>query len=198
MGAIDMEVINKTGWIEIVCGPMFAGKSEELIRRIKRLEYAKRKMLIFKPDIDNRYSDSDIVSHSNAKVPSIVIKASSEILKHIRSDTEAIVVDEVQFLDHGIIDVVEVLANRGIRVIVGGLDLDFKGEPFPITAAIMAKAEFITKLTAVCVCCGAPATRTQRLIKGQIASYDDPVVVVGAKESYEPRCRHCHKIVKGV
>jgi thymidine kinase len=191
-----MEIVSRPGWIEVVCGPMFAGKSEELIRRIKRLEYAKKKTIVFKPSIDNRYSNDEVVSHSNLKTKSISIRYSKEILDYVDSTTFAIAVDEVQFLDKDIIDVAQKLALKGIRVILAGLDTDFRGEPFSITASAMTIAEDVTKLTAICVVCGAPATKTQRIINGKPASYHDPIIKVGASEAYEPRCRHCHQIIK--
>lgn len=191
-----MEESWKKGWIEVITGPMFAGKSEELIRRIKRLEYAHKKTLVFKPKIDNRYSENEIVSHSKIKTRSINIETAQDILKYVDRDTEAVVIDEVQFLDHEIVHVVEDLANRGIRVIVAGLDRDFRGEPFQNMPELLALAEDVTKLTAICMRCGAPATRTQRLVNGEPASYDDPIIIVGASESYEPRCRHCHGVKK--
>ena len=191
-----MEESWKKGWIEVITGPMFAGKSEELIRRIKRLEYAHKKTLVFKPKIDNRYSENKIVSHSKIKTRSINIETAQDILKYVDCDTEAVVIDEVQFLDHEIVHVVEDLANRGIRVIVAGLDRDFRGEPFQNMPELLALAEDVTKLTAICMRCGAPATRTQRLVNGEPASYDDPIIIVGASESYEPRCRHCHEVKK--
>jgi thymidine kinase len=191
-----MEIVSRPGWIEVVCGPMFAGKSEELIRRIKRLEYAKKKTIVFKPSIDNRYSNDEVVSHSNLKTKSISIRHSKEILDYVDSTTFAIAVDEVQFLDKDIIDVAQKLALKGIRVILAGLDTDFRGEPFSITASAMTIAEDVTKLTAICVVCGAPATKTQRIINGKPASYHDPIMKVGASEAYEPRCRHCHQIIK--
>lgn len=191
-----MEESWKKGWIEVITGPMFAGKSEELIRRIKRLEYAHKKTLVFKPKIDNRYSENEIVSHSKIKTRSINIETVQDILKYVDRDTEAVVIDEVQFLDHEIVHVVEDLANRGIRVIVAGLDRDFRGEPFQNMPELLALAEDVTKLTAICMRCGAPATRTQRLVNGEPASYDDPIIIVGASESYEPRCRHCHEVKK--
>ena len=190
-----MDTINRPGWIEIVTGPMFAGKSEELIRRIKRLEYAKKKVLVFRPRIDNRYSLDEVVSHSNNRRKSIVIDAAKDILPFISKDTYAVVIDEIQFLDHELIPLSEHLANIGIRVILGGLDSDFRGEPFPVTAEMMARAEFVTKLTAICVRCGSPATKTQRIVNGKPAHYLDPIVVVGAAEAYEPRCRHCHEVL---
>lgn len=191
-----MEIVSRPGWIEIICGPMFAGKSEELIRRIKRLEYAKKKTLVFKPTIDLRYSANEVVSHSNLKTKSIAIKESKEILDYVDSSTFAIAVDEVQFLDKDIIYLAQKLALKGIRVILGGLDTDFRGEPFPITASLMTIAEDVLKLTAICVVCGAPATKTQRIINGKPAHYSDPIIKVGAAEAYEPRCRHCHQVVK--
>jgi thymidine kinase len=191
-----MEIVSRPGWIEVICGPMFAGKSEELIRRIKRLEYAKKKTLVFKPLIDNRYSTNEVVSHSNLKAKSIAIRESKEILDYVDSTTFAIAVDEVQFLDKDIIYLAQKLALKGIRVILGGLDTDFRGEPFPITASLMTIAEDVLKLTAICVVCGAPATKTQRIINGKPAHYADPIIKVGAAEAYEPRCRHCHQVVK--
>lgn len=190
-----MDTINRPGWIEIVTGPMFAGKSEELIRRIKRLEYAKKKVLVFRPRIDNRYSLDEVVSHSNNRRKSIVIDAAKDILPYISEDTYAVVIDEIQFLDHELISLSEHLANIGIRVILGGLDSDFRGEPFDVTSEMMARAEFVTKLTAICVRCGSPATKTQRIVNGKPAHYLDPIVVVGAAEAYEPRCRHCHEVL---
>ncbi|MDE6584296.1 MAG: thymidine kinase [Anaeroplasmataceae bacterium] len=188
--------VDKPGWIEVVCGPMFAGKTEELIRRVKRMDFAKKKYLIFKPNIDNRYSLTEVVSHSQRKVRAINIKESSEILSHLTEDIEAVLIDEVQFFDEGIIAICKDLADRGLRVICTGLDCDFKGNPFPIVANLLAMAESITKLTAICVCCGNEATMTQRIIGGLPAKYDDPIILVGEKESYEPRCRKCHIVTK--
>lgn len=186
----------RPGWIEVICGPMFAGKSEELIRRVKRMEYAHQKYICFKPSIDNRYSNDEIVSHSNRKTKSINIQYAKEIYKYLDNTYTAVVIDEIQFLDEDIIEVCSDLADKGYRVIVGGLDSDFKGEPFEITAKLMAKAEFVSKLTAICVKCGAPGTRTQRIVNGKPASYYDPIIIVGASQLYEPRCRHCHEVPK--
>lgn len=182
------------GWIEVVCGPMFAGKTEEIIRRIRRLEYAKKTVLVFKPAIDNRYSESEIVSHNKTKAKSININKASEILQYVKEGVDAVVIDEAQFLDMDVVWVAEQLADRGIRVIIGGLDRDFRGEPFGPMPQLLAIAEFVQKLTAVCVVTGQPATRTQRLINGKPASYDDPIVLVGASESYEPRSRDSHEV----
>ena len=189
-----MEITNEPGWIEVITGPMFAGKSEELIRRLRRLDYAKKKYLVFKPQIDNRYSQTDVVSHIKNKVKAIPIKDVNDILHYDVSKVNAVAIDEVQFFSMDAVRVADLLANQGIRVICAGLDMDFRGEPFPVVANLMAKAEDITKLTAICVKCGAPATMTQRIVNGIPASYDEPVVVVGAEESYEPRCRHCHEV----
>ena len=182
------------GWIEVDRGPMSAGKTEEIIRRIRRLEYAKKTVLVFKPSIDNRYSESEIVSHNKTKAKSININKAREILDYVKEGVDAVVIDEAQFLDNDVIWVSEVLADRGIRVIVGGLDRDFRGEPFGPMPQLLAIAEFVQKLTAVCVVSGQPATRTQRLINGKPASFDDPIVLVGAAEAYEPRSRECHEV----
>lgn len=187
---------NNIGWIEVICGPMFAGKSEELLRRINRLIYAKKNFLVFKPKIDNRYSEKEVVSHNKRSYKAYPISSSKEILKYITNDTEVVCIDEVQFFDDTIIDIIETLANRGIRVIVAGLDNDFKGDPFPIMASLLARSEEVTKLTAICAVCGKEATKTQRLINGEIPSVDDPIVLVGAKECYEPRCRLHHKVIR--
>ena len=184
----------REGWIEVISGCMFAGKTEELIRRINVLSYAKKNISVFKPKIDNRYSDSEIVSHSGAKVPCLVVEKAQDILKKIEADTEVVAIDEVQFFDKDIVEVCEYLADKGIRVMVAGLDKDFRGESFGVMPELLTRAEFVTKLTAVCAKCGAPATRTQRLVNGKPAGFEDPIVMVGADESYEPRCRHCHQV----
>lgn len=192
-----MELRGRDGWIEIICGSMFAGKTEELIRRITRIKYAKKDVLVFKPVIDDRFSYYDVVSHSQRKVKSIPVNCSNEITEKLSEYTilpYAVCIDEVQFFDRGLIDVAEDLANKGVRVILAGLDLDFRGEPFGIMPDLMARAEYITKLQAICQICGDPATRTQRMIDGKPADYNDPIVVVGAKENYEARCRHCHQV----
>lgn len=191
-----MELVNNPGWIEVVTGPMFAGKSEELIRRIRRLEYAHKKIRVYKPAVDNRYTYGKVESHLHNKADAIVVSSSDEIPDLTSKDIDAVIIDEVQFFDEGIIAKLDKMANSGVRVIVGGLDTDFRGEPFPIVASLLAKAEFITKLTAICVCCGAPATMTQRIVNGVPASKDDPTVLVGEKQTYEPRCRHCHVVKK--
>lgn len=191
MGHDDLTI----GCIEMITGPMFAGKSEELLRRINRLRYAKKSFLVFKPSIDNRYSESEVVSHSKRAYKCISISKGSDILKYYQKGIQAICIDEVQFFDDSIIEVIDFLAQDGVRVICAGLDCDFKGDPFKISATILAKAEYVTKLTAICCVCGREANMTQRLINGEPASVNDPVVLVGASEAYEARCRHCH-IVK--
>ena len=182
------------GWIEFICGSMFSGKSEELIRRIKRANYAKQKVQVFKPIIDNRYSNVAVVSHNGNQIEAKPVSESKDIMALIEDDTDVVAIDEIQFFDHGIIEVCENIANKGIRVVCAGLDLDFRGEPFGPSPTILARAEFVTKLQAICVKCGNPATRTQRLIDEKPAHFYDPVIKVGASESYEARCRHCHEV----
>lgn len=184
----------KKGWLEVISGCMFAGKTEELIRRVKVLEFAKKKVLVFKPAIDNRYSDTRVVSHAGSSLDGIVIEKAIEILDYVTEDVDTIAIDEVQFFDEAIAEVCDHLAQQGKRVMVAGLDMDFKGQPFGMMSTLITEAEFVTKLTAVCSTCGAPATRTQRLVNGEPASWTDPLILVGASESYEARCRHCHKI----
>ena len=184
------------GYIEAVVGPMYSGKSEELIRRLKRAKIAKQEVIVFKPCIDNRYSKEDVVSHSGISIRAIAINHTEEIHKYITDETQVVGIDEVQFFDDGIVAVALELADKGIRVIAAGLDLDFKAEPFGPVPELLARAEFVDKLQAVCVKCGAPATRTQRLINKEPARYDDPIILVGATESYEARCRKCHRIKK--
>lgn len=191
-----MYVMKHSGWIELICGSMFSGKSEELIRRVRRTQFAKQKLAVFKPLIDNRYSEEAVVSHNGTSVMAKPVAHSTDIFQHINSEIEVIAIDEVQFFDDEIVQVVQHLANSGHRVIVAGLDQDFRGEPFGQMPALMAVAEQVTKLQAVCAVCGSPASRTQRLINGEPASYHDPVILVGASESYEPRCRHHHEVPK--
>ena len=184
----------KEGWLEVISGCMFAGKTEELIRRIKVLEYAKKKIAVFKPKIDNRYSEDSVVSHAGSSVKSFNIKNAREIFDYIDDSYDVIAIDEVQFFDEEIVEICDHLSDQGKRVMVAGLDMDFRGEPFSVMPQLFTHAEFVTKLTAVCMKCGAPATRSQRLIDGHPARYDDPVIQVGASEQYEARCRHCHEV----
>ncbi|MDN4524770.1 thymidine kinase [Fictibacillus fluitans] len=189
-----MYVMKHNGWVEVICGSMFSGKSEELIRRVRRAKYGKLEVQVFKPVIDNRYSEESVVSHNGTAVIAQPVEKSLDILKNVSPDTEVVGIDEVQFFDEDVISVVQELADHGMRVIVAGLDQDFRGEPFGPMPELMALAETVTKLQAICMVCGSPASRTQRLINGKPASYDDPVILVGASESYEPRCRHCHEV----
>jgi len=182
------------GWIEVITGCMFAGKTEELIRRIRVLQYAKKKLLVFKPAIDNRYSVGEIASHSGFRFTSINVSSSEEILSHITPDVDVVAIDEAQFFDSNLVGVCEKLADSGKRVMVAGLDRDFRGEPFGVIPELLTRGEFVTKLSAVCTVCGAPATRTQRLVNGKPAAYEDPIILVGASEAYEARCRHCHSV----
>ncbi|MBE6136932.1 MAG: thymidine kinase [Erysipelotrichaceae bacterium] len=187
--------IDKKGWVEVITGPMFAGKTEELIRRVKRMEYAKKHYLVFKPAIDVRYSSNEVVSHNKKSVNAINISHGSDIKRYLKRDTQAIVIDEVQFFDDSLVKYVQELAGAGLRVICAGLDTDFRGEPFGIVGPLMAVAEQVTKLTAICSECGTDATRTQRIIDGKPAYYDDPTILVGANDSYEARCRCCHEVL---
>jgi len=192
---MDMEF--KAGWIEVIAGCMYAGKTEELLRRVRRIEYAKKSVIVFKPTIDNRYSNDEVVSHNKNKTKSINILKANDIYNYVVEPYPyAIVIDEVQFMDEEILDVCNFYANKGVRVICAGLDKDFRGEPFGIMPEILAMAEKVTKLDAICSVCGGIATRTQRIIDGKPAYYDDPVIMVGAKEQYEARCRHCHVVLK--
>ncbi|RKD21994.1 thymidine kinase [Caminicella sporogenes DSM 14501] len=187
---------NHHGWIEVVVGPMYSGKSEELIRRLRRAQIAKQKVIVFKHSIDDRYSAKDVVSHNGNKIKAINISNAEDIYNYIQEDVDVVGIDEVQFFDDNIVDVATDLANRGKRVIVAGLDMDFRGEPFGPTPKLMAVAEFVDKLSAICMICGSPAHRTQRLINGKPAKYSDPIVLVGAAESYEARCRLHHEVPK--
>ncbi|MGI6587171.1 MAG: thymidine kinase [Gracilibacteraceae bacterium] len=182
------------GWIEIIVGPMFSGKSEELIRRINRARIAKQKVQVFKHSIDNRYVVDHVVSHNGIKIEALKVSSSKDVERYIEDDTLVIAIDEVQFFDKGIVDLCVKLADEGKRVILAGLDQDFRGEPFGPTPELMSAAEFVDKIQAICIKCGNPATRTQRMINGKPASYNDPIILVGAKESYEARCRKCHQV----
>lgn len=185
----------RAGWLEVICGCMFAGKTEELIRRVRILQYAKKQIVVIKPAIDNRYGKDEITSHSGYRVKSVDASCAKDILKFVTPTTEVVAIDEAQFFDSELVGVCEMLADKGVRVMLAGLDRDFRGNPFGSMPELLIRAEFVTKLNAVCAICGGPATRTQRLVNGEPASYDDPLVLVGASEAYEPRCRHCHTVV---
>jgi thymidine kinase len=180
----------RTGWIEVIAGCMFSGKTEELIRRIRRAQIARQEVAIFKPRIDTRYSNDHIVSHSELKIPSTVVERPEEILKAVGT-AQVVGIDEAQFFDMSIVDVVDQLANEGKRVIIAGLDQDYRGKPFEPIPQLLAVAEYITKTLAICVVCGNPADRTQRTTDA------NERVLVGAKDSYEARCRMCFKPPKG-
>lgn len=186
--------MRQPGWIEVICGSMFSGKSEELIRRVKRAGIAKQKVQVFKPHIDNRYHSTAVVSHNGNKEEAAAVRSAQELLSLIEPDTDVVALDEVQFFEMEIVETCQQLADQGIRVIAAGLDLDFKNQPFGPTPHLLAVAEYVTKLQAICTVCGNPANRNQRLIDGEPARTDEPIIQVGAAESYEARCRHCHKV----
>ena len=173
------------GWIEVITGSMFSGKSEELIRRVRRAQIARQRVQLFKPKVDDRYAEDHIVSHSEMKMPSLVVASSREVLERVEDRTEVVGIDEGQFFDAGLVQVVNALADRGVRVIVAGLDQDFTGRPFDPMPQLLAVAEYVDKTLAICMQCGAPANRTQRL-----TGATDRVVVGGAQD-YEARCRRC-------
>ena len=179
-----LESAKKAGSIEVICGSMFSGKTEELIRRMKRAQFAKQKVAIYKPCIDVRYSEENVVSHDAHSISSTPISSPAQMLE-LSADVEVVGIDEAQFFDDSIVEVVQTLANRGIRVIIAGLDTDFLGKPFGPMPALMAVAEDIQKVHAICVRCGSPANHSHRLSK------NDQLVVLGEKDVYEPLCRHC-------
>jgi thymidine kinase len=182
------------GSIEVVCGSMFSGKTDELIRRLVRATIAKQKVQVFKPAIDIRYAVEKVTSHAGANYDAIPVANATEIHAKLDSETTVVGIDEAQFFNAEVADVAQELAARGVRVIVAGLDLDFRGEPFGPMPLILAKAERVDKLHAICMVCGDEASRTQRLVNGKPAKYDDPVVIVGASELYEARCRAHHEV----
>lgn len=183
------------GRVEVICGSMFSGKSEELIRRVRRAEIARQSVQVFKPSLDNRYGVASVNSHDGRAADAVAIERARDIYDHLSSNTTVVAIDEAQFFDDDIVNVCRELADtRGMRVIVAGLDLDFRGEPFHPVPELMAQAEDVEKLHAICVVCGDEASRTQRIIDGKPARYSDPVILVGATEAYEARCRHCHDV----
>lgn len=182
------------GWVEVICGSMFSGKTEELIRRVRRAEIARQKVQVFKPGLDDRYTVEKVASHDGMHWEAVPVESAKAIPGLVEPDTTVVAVDEAQFFDWTIADICNQVADQGVRVIVAGLDMDFRGEPFGPMPLLMAQAERVDKLQAICVVCSAPASRTQRLINGQPAWYDDPVIMVGASEVYEARCRHCHQV----
>lgn len=187
---IQIPTVWNSGWIEVICGSMFSGKTEELIRRLKRAQIAKQKVQIFKPAIDTRYGVDKVTSHSSLRLDAQCIQNPEEILTRLEDNTRIVGIDEAQFLSFPIVEVCHRLANRGLRVIVAGLDLDYRGEPFGPMPTLMATAEFVTKMCAICVVCGNPASRTQRINVGASGSSNEQILV-GADDIYEARCRRC-------
>lgn len=186
-----------TGSIEVVTGSMFSGKTDELIRRLRRATIARQKVQVFKPVIDNRYHVDKVTSHAGTVFGAIPVSCSEEILRILDPESSVVGIDEAQFFDVGIVAVAQRLADQQIRVIVAGLDTDFRGDPFGCMPTFMSIAEQVDKLQAICMVCGESASRTQRLVNGQPAYYDDPVVIVGASEMYEARCRQHHEVPRG-
>jgi thymidine kinase len=190
-----MDYAGSGGWVEVISGVMFSGKSEELMRRVRRAMIARKTCQVFKSHLDERYGGLyEVGSHNGGRVTAEPISNSLELAERVRPDTEVVAIDEVQFLDLGVIDVVNGLANRGIRVIIAGIDMDFRGHPFGPIAELLAIAEKIDKLHAICVCCGQLATRNQRLIDGEPAPAEGPTIQIGGLETYEARCRSCHVV----
>ena len=190
-----MPPVTRHGTIEVVAGVMFSGKSEELIRRVRRAIIAKRAVQVFKSHLDARYAGLfHVSSHDGREVEAVPVDSAAEIFRQVRTDTEIVAIDEAQFLDEEIVEVATALAERGVRVILAGTDTDFRGEPFGSMGQLMAVAEDVTKLRAICVICGELACRNQRLVDGKPARWDSPTIMVGGRESYEARCRHCHRV----
>lgn len=183
-----------TGRVEVICGSMFSGKTEELIRRVRRAVIARQKVQVFKPELDTRYTVQRVTSHSGHDFDAIPVPRAAEIYRLLESDTTVVAIDEAQFFDPGVESVVDALARRGLRVIVAGLDMDFRGEPFGPMPVLLCRADDVQKLHAICMVCGEEATRTQRLVNGKPARYDDPIIMVGASEAYEARCRDHHDV----
>ena len=183
------------GRIEVICGSMFSGKSEELIRRVRRAEIAKQRVQIFKPALDERSGADSVNSHDGRAATATAIEEASDIFKFLQSDTTVVAIDEAQFFKSELVQTCRKLADEhNIRVIAAGLDMDFRGEPFGPMPTLIAQAEHVDKLRAICVVCGDEATRSQRLINGNPANFNDPIILLGARETYEARCRHCHRV----
>jgi len=189
---IQVPTIWNSGWVEVICGSMFSGKTEELIRRIKRVQIAKQKVQIFKPIIDNRYSKEHVTSHSSMRIDAQNINNIEEIMTCLDDNTRIVAIDEAQFFSPAIVDISQRLANRGLRVIIAGLDLDYRGVPFGPMPLLMATAEFVTKMSAICTVCGNTASRTQRRKLDNVENCQSQVLV-GADEFYEARCRRCYE-----
>lgn len=186
----------ESGRLEVICGSMFCGKTEELIRRVRRAIIARQRVKVFKPKIDDRYGIQCITSHTGQSVDAIAVESAAQILDLANGETTVVAVDEAQFFDATIFDVVQRLVEElNLRVIVAGLDTDFRGQPFGAMPQLLSVAEEVVKLHAICVVCGESASRTQRLVNGAPAAYDDPIILVGAQESYEARCRTHHELL---
>ena len=183
------------GRIELICGSMFSGKTEELIRLLRRAVIAQQQVQVFKPTIDDRFHVEKVTSHVGRAFEAKPVGSAAEIPQHIAPETTVVAIDEVQFFDPAVIEICEQLAEQGKRVICAGLDMDFRGVPFGPMPDLLARSEHVTKLHAICVICGEEASRTQRLVEGEPVAYDDPVVMVGASEAYEARCRQCHVVL---
>jgi thymidine kinase len=185
----------RPGWIEVISGVMFSGKSEELIRRVRRATLARRSVQVFKSHLDSRYAGIyNVTSHDGTALEATPVDSAAEILRQVRPGTEIVAIDEAQFLGVELLEAATALAGRGVRVIVAGTDTDFRGEPFGAMGDLMAIAETVDKLRAICVVCGGEACRNQRLVDGRPARWDAPLIVVGGRETYEARCRHCHRV----
>ncbi len=184
----------RKGKVELICGSMFAGKTEEMIRRLTRAQYAHQRVQVFSHGLDTRYGTGVVASHNGLKLDSIVVRSAGEVLERLDPAATVVAIDEAQFFDWKIVDVVVHLAAKGIRVLVAGLDSDFRGDPFGPMPLLLVEADEVTKLNAICVVCGEAASRTQRLIDGRPAPFDSSQILVGGVESYEARCRHCHQV----
>jgi thymidine kinase len=191
----DMYPAGAGGWIEVICGVMFSGKSEELIRRVRRALIARKKVQVFKSHLDERYAGLyHVSSHDGRTVEAVPVDSPEQIARLLLSDTQVVAIDEAQFLPASIVDLSTALAGSGRRVIIAGADTDFRGEPFGCMAQLLAVAEVVDKLHAICVVCGNPASRNQRLIDGLPARWESPTIMVGGQENYEARCRRCHAV----
>lgn len=182
------------GSIEVICGSMFSGKTDELIRRLVRATIARQKVQVFKPAVDVRYAVEKVTSHAGSNFDAIPVEKAENIRDKIEPDTTVLAIDEAQFFDPEIVNIAQELASKGVRVLVAGLDMDFRGEPFGPMPVLLSMAEHVDKLHAICMVCGDEASRTQRLVNGKPARYDDPIVIVGASELYEARCREHHEV----